>query len=572
VNPSKRHLRFSLIFLFCLFGLFIFVIKLISIQVFKSSYLSTLAEKQHNYFVELEPKRGGIYDRRLRPLAVNVAAYSLYAKPRQMTATMKKMAVEELNETLGLDKGYLENRFSRNKYFVWIARKLSFPVAEKIKALKIDGLDFIKESQRYYPDQSLAAHLIGFAGMDNKGLEGLELKYDHYLQGEYGLSQIIRDAHNRELLIERGFIPPKNGFDLVLTIDETIQYIAERALQEGFEKHHAQGAMIIVIDPKTGEILALANRPTFDLSTFSASSTESRRNRAVVDMYEPGSVFKIVTAAAALEENKVKESDPFFCEYGEYKVGGHILHDHTKHGVLTFQQVIELSSNIGTTKIAQFLGAATVYKYAKLFRFGSPTGINLLGEVRGVLKDPRQWSKTSISAVPIGQEVTVTALQLVCAIAAIANDGVYMQPLVVKYIRDQEGQVIKEFTPQVLAKVISPETAKRLRQILKGAVDNGTGKMAKIEEASVGGKTGTAQKVVNGQYSHDKFYASFIGFAPAENSKIAVVVVVDEPHPSYYGGTVAAPIFRKVTEDVLKYLATNQAPKNIITLNNRSSQ
>ena len=558
MNNQKRHLRFSLVFLSCIFGLVIFAVKLVFIQVFNAAYLAKLAEKQHNYFIELEPRRGGIYDRKLRPLALNVAAYSLYAKPRAMTVQAKKKAIKEIDRLLDLGEDFLKKRLDKDKYFVWIVRKLTSADVATIKALKIDGLDFVKESRRYYPNQSLGAHVIGFAGMDNRGLEGVELIYDHYLKGEFGWSQIIRDARHRELLIEKGFIPPKNGFDFILTIDETIQFIAERALEEGFRQHHAIGASLIIMDPKTGEILALANRPTYDLSHFSEGNQDSRRNRAIVDMYEPGSVFKIVTAAAALEDGKVKESDKFFCENGEYKVGGHILHDHSKHGTLTFKEVIEQSSNIGTTKVAQLLGPVTVYKYAKLFRFGMPTGINLIGEVNGVLRHPSQWSKTSIAAIPIGHEVTVTAIQLLGAISAIANDGVYMQPFVVKYIKDQEGELIKEFKPQAISRVISGETARRLKEILAGVVENGTGKLSKIPNVRVAGKTGTAQKVLGGQYSHNKFYASFIGFAPVEDPQIAMVVIFDEPHPSYYGGTVAAPVFKRVAEDVLKYLAASK--------------
>jgi len=392
--------------------------------------------------------------------------------------------------------------------------------------------------------------VIGFADIDNKGLEGLELRYDHYLKGEYGYSHIIKDARQRELLIEKSFIPPKDGFDLVLTIDETIQYITERALEESFIKHNAKGAIVIVMDPKTGEILALANRPTFDLGNFNKSKPESWRNRAVADMYEPGSVFKIVTASAALDEDKINEEDKFFCENGEYRVGGHILHDHRPHGTLTFREVIEQSSNIGTTKAAQKLGAKTIYKYAKQFQFGKITGINLPGEVPGVLRNTSFWSKTSIAAIPIGHEVAVTALQLVCAVSAIANDGVYMQPFVVKYIRDQQGELIKEFKQEEIARVISPSTARRVKAILAGVVDHGTGQRAKMADIIAAGKTGTAQKVIDGEYSHNKFYASFIGFAPVEDPQIAMVVVFDEPHPSHYGGTVAAPVFKKITEDI----------------------
>lgn len=554
MHIRKYPLRFCIVFLAFIFALCLCLVKLILIQVFKSSYLDQLAEKQHNYFIKLEPKRGAIYDRNLHSLAINVAAYSLYANPKMMKEKDKQRAVKELSTLLGVESGFIRERLDKDKYFVWLERKLPLTTVQKIKNLKITGLDFIKESRRHYPNQALAAQLIGFAGMDNEGLDGLELKYNKYLKGEFGWTQILKDAKQRALLIEKSFIPPKDGFDVVLTIDETIQYIAERALDKAFVKQHARGAMIIVIDPKTGEILALANKPTFDLMSPTQSDMEARRDRAVSDMYEPGSVFKIVTAAAALEEGKVSEQDKFFCENGTYRVGNHILHDHQKHGILTFSQVIEQSSNIGVTKIAQLLGPSLVYKYAQLFRFGMPTGINVPGEVSGVLKPPSVWSKTSIGAIPIGQEVTVTAIQLGCAIAAIANDGVYMKPFVIKYIKDQKGELIEEFKPQTVAQVISKKTADRLKVILTRVVESGTGKLAQIKNVKVAGKTGTAQKVVGGTYSHDRFYASFIGFAPVDDPKIAVVVIFDEPHPSYYGGTVSAPVFKEVTQDVLRYL------------------
>ncbi|MFA5059922.1 MAG: penicillin-binding transpeptidase domain-containing protein [Candidatus Omnitrophota bacterium] len=529
------------------------------IQVFKFSYLSGLAEKQHNTLIKLEPKRGTIYDRNLRPLAINVTAYSLYANPRAMSPAKKAEVIRRLPEILNLNSKFLTQALSKEKYFVWLARKLSPQQMEEIKMLKLDGLDFVKESKRYYPGGELAAHMIGFSGIDNDGLEGLELTCDRYLKGDFGWTQIMRDAKQRALLLEKSFFPPEDGKDLVLTIDETIQYIAERSLDKAFKKHNAKGAMIIVMDPKTGEILALANRPTYHLGHPTKSSQDSHRNRCVTDMYEPGSVFKIVTASAALEEKKFSEKNMFFCENGAYRVGNHILHDHQKHGNLNFSQVFEQSSNIGVTKIAQQLGAAAIYRYARLFRFGILTGIDLPGEVKGVLKPPAVWSKTSIGAIPIGQEVTVTAIQLVCAISAIANDGVFMQPFVIKYIKDQKGELIKEFKPTAVGQVISKETALRVKNILKGVVENGTGKLAKIKGVSVGGKTGTAQKVTGGTYSHSEFYATFIGFAPVEDPKIAVVVVFDEPHPSHYGGTVSAPVFQEVAQDTLRYLRATKS-------------
>ncbi len=550
----KYSLRFICVFFALILFLFIFIVKLILIQVFQSEHLSALADKQHKHTIEIEPIRGSIYDRNLRPLAFNIPVYSLWANPKSMTKEDKQKAVQVLSPLLHLEPSFLRRRLNKKKYFVWLQRKLNKKTVDSIKAEKVHGLGFRKESKRYYPNGKLAAHIIGFAGTDNKGLEGLELFYNYELEGKKGYRQILRDARQRDLMLEGSLLPPRNGFNLVLTIDETIQYLAEKALEESFKKYKAKSASIIVMNPRTGEILALANRPTYDLSTASSSQFNERTNRAISFFYEPGSVFKIVTASAALEEEQFVESDIIYCEKGKYRVGNHILHDHRPHGKLTFQEVFEVSSNIGVTKIAQKLGPDIIYKYGRRFRFGMLTGINLKGEVKGVFKHPSRWSKTSIGAIPIGHEVTVTPIQLITALSAIANDGIYMKPYIVKYIKDHANQVIKSFQPQVVDRVISRDTARRVAKILTGVVERGTAPKAKIEGVQVAGKTGTAQKVIDGKYSHSKFYASFMGFAPVDNPRLAIIVVFDEPTPSHYGGTVAAPVFQKVMADALKYL------------------
>jgi len=560
LHSRKYTFRFCLVFVVLLFFLLISTGKLIFIQIFRSAYLANLAQRQHNSSIRLEPVRGTIFDRKMRPLAFNVTVSSLYVNPKIMSDKDERIALRELPHLLNIDSHIIRQRINKKKYFVWIARKLAPESAEKIKKLNIPGLGFVKESKRFYPNQSLAAHIIGFAGMDNDGLEGIELKYDKYLKGEPGWSQMLRDARQRELLIEKNYVAPRDGFNLVLTIDETIQYLAERALDKAFKQHNARGATIIIMNPKTGEILALANRPTYNLSDFRKSNLENRTNRAVSYVYEPGSVFKIVAATAALEGDVAKEKDKFFCENGSFRVGNHILHDHVPHGTLTLKEVFEQSSNIGVTKITQKIGPEKFYEYGRRFRFGINTGIDLAGEVPGTFKKPSEWSRTSIGAIPIGHEVTVTPLQLVCAVAAIANEGVYMQPFVVKYIKDNKDQIIDAFEPRALSQVMTPETAQRVKNILVGAVENGTGKKAQIKGVAVAGKTGTAQKIVSGAYSHGKFYASFIGFAPAENPLVAAVVVFDEPHPNHYGGTVAAPVFQEVIEDTLKYLNAAENP------------
>lgn len=523
-------------------------------QIFNAEHLRSLADRQQIRPIDIEPRRGTIYDRLGRPLALNITVYSLYANPRSMTENEKDEVIKLLAPMLGLKESFVEKRLDRDKYFVWLARKISQDAYEKIKELNINGLGFRKESRRFYPNQYLAAHVLGFAGIDNRGLDGLEMKYDHFLRGKPGKAHIIRDARHRELLIEQDYVPVQHGFDVYLTIDETIQFLAERALDNAFKKYKAKSGSIVVLDPKTGEILALANRPTFNLEDLSTYTDDTKPNRAVIHTYEPGSVFKIVAAAAGLEEEAFVETDIIFCENGKYKVASHTLKDTHPYGELTFQEVIEKSSNIGTCKIAQKLGAKTMVDYARRFRFGDKTEVDMPGEVGGWVKNPREWSKLTITAFPMGHEVTVTPIQLAAAMATVANDGVYMKPYVVKSIRDYNDVVIESFQSTEIDRAITIETAQRLKAILEGVVENGTGTNAQIEGVRVAGKTGTAQKVVDGRYSNSKYYASFVGFAPVDDPQLVVVVVVNEPRPYYYGGTVSAPVFKEVVEKGLKYL------------------
>ncbi len=552
---SNYNRKVRAVFLLFLSFLIFCIARLIYIQIFRSDYLAQIAKKQHSLFVELEPRRGTIYDCNLKPQAINVAAYSLYASPADISDKEKTNIISKLSGMLGLDNSYLNNRLSRNKSFIWLARKLDYQTAEKVKNLNIKDVGFIKESKRSYPNGYLASHVIGFAGIDNKGLEGLELRYNQYLQGENGWSLMLRDARQERLDLYEKMIPPKDGYDLVLTIDEVIQFIAERELDNYFKKARGQGATVIVMDPYSGAVLALANRPTYDLNNYLHVTKDQIRNRAICDLFEPGSVFKIVTASAALEEGKFSEQDRIFCENGSYKVANHILHDHTSHGWLTFREVIEQSSNIGTTKIAQSLGPDVIYRYSRAFGFGKKTDIGLIGEINGMIKEPRFWSKTSIGAVPIGQEVGVTAIQLACAISVIANGGELYRPYIVKAIKDKYDEEIKTFEPVLVRRVISESTASRMQKILTGVVEDGTGKLARVNGFSVAGKTGTAQKVEpNGAYSHSKYVASFIGFAPADEPLISIVVIIDEPRPYYFGGVAAAPIFKNIAQDTIRYL------------------
>ncbi|MBL7198028.1 MAG: hypothetical protein ISS47_08005 [Candidatus Omnitrophica bacterium] len=564
--PLEKNLsRFYIISFLFIALLFVFIFRLAFIQIFHSQYLTKLALKQHNIYIELPAQRGIVYDRKLRPLAVNIRSYSLFAVPEEIKD--KNKVANMLSDLLELDEDFILERISSKKHFAWLKRKLSDKLAKEIRELNIEGLFFMKESRRSYPNGSLAAHILGFTDVDNIGLEGIELSCNRYLVGRSGYAFFVRDAHQSALRLENSDKLPVDGYNIVLTINQVIQYIAENALDEAFRKYNAKGASIVVLDPFSGEVIAMANRTTFDPNSPQRFSFEARRNRAVCDFFEPGSVFKIITASAALEEKKFKEDDRIFCENGAYKIANHILHDHRPHGWLTFSEVIQKSSNIGVTKIAQELGLENVHKYAKLFGFGSLTGIKLPGETTGILKPLDSYSKTSIGAVPIGQEVAVTALQLACAISVVANGGLYFRPYIIKKIKDKYNETIEEYKPKYLRRVISFETSQRLEKILEGVVEKGTGRLARSKEYKFAGKTGTAQKVdPKGGYSHSNFFATFIGLAPAENPKLAIAVVMDEPYPYHYGGVVCAPVFKEIAEKSLKYIEAEETLNNLTEL------
>ena len=546
--------RLKLIAFFLILSLFIFLTRLSYIQIERSPRLKEIARNQHLQSIKIEPARGIIYDRNARELAVNIRSDSLYCVPGEI-ANRAEVA-EKLSSILGIEKEVLRERLTREKKFVWLARKISKEAASRIRELNIEGIYFIKEDKRVYPKDFLASHIIGFTDLDNRGLEGIELLYDTYLRGVVGGYTVVRDAKGRQLSSLRyNWTPSQDGYNLFLTIDEIIQHIAERELKAACRKHNARAGVIVVMNPNSGEILALANYPTFDLNNIGNSRVDARRNRAICDIFEPGSVFKIVTASAALQEQKAQLEDEIYCEGGSYQVAHHTLNDHKPHGWLTFPEVFIHSSNIGTVKIAQELGEEELYCYIKLFGFGTNTGIDLPGEVKGIVRNVKNWSKLSIAAIPIGQEVAVTALQLACAISAIANGGILLKPFVVKSIQDSDNNIVRLFQPQVRRRVISTANAEKLKQILVDAVEKGTGKKAKVIGYSVAGKTGTAQKATSqGGYSRTKFTSSFVGFAPADKPAISIVVVIDEPRPLYFGGLVAAPVFQRVAEETLRYL------------------
>ncbi|MBL7155605.1 MAG: penicillin-binding protein [Candidatus Omnitrophica bacterium] len=535
--------------------------RLLYIQIIRHTHLSDLAAKQHKIFVKLEPRRGKIYDRLNRVLAIYLDTSSIYVVPNEISD--KEHAARILAEELGTDQEKLSARLARDNYFAWVKRKVSTATAERVKNLKIKGVYLITEPKRFYPGGKLACHVLGITNIDNVGIEGIELYYDNELKGEYGWRRSARDAKKRELIsFETDTLPARDGNSLVLTIDEVIQHILETEIERLIKAYKPKAVSIAALNPRTGEILGLANYPWFDLNDISSASVDSMRNRAIADSFEPGSIFKVVTASAALNEGIVNFDTKFFCENGAYKIGKRTLHDYRPYGTLTFRQVIEKSSNIGTTKVAAKLGKEKLSAYIKRFNFSSPTGVDLPGEVSGIMRDSSSWSYVDMTTIPMGQGIAVTALQLAACISAIANEGVLMRPYIVKKHFNEEGALVRENKPKALRSVISKEAATQVKELLLGVIERGTGKRASLDNFKACGKTGTAQKVnPRGGYYKNRYIASFIGFAPYDKPTVSLVVCVDEPRGKYFGGQVGAPAFKNIMEKILAY-AEVESPRD----------
>ena len=559
---KRENLLFFVMFLL----IFVFFCRVVTLQVFGCQFLQKEAKKGHLVLMKLPAFRGAIFDRKGRELAVSLPTNSicLFSKSSEFLRNPEN-TIELLVECLKINKSSLLERIQRSRDFVWVKRKVEREDYEKVKKLDLPGVGFCKEFKRVYPKGILASHILGFTDIDGKGLEGMELRNDELLKGESGWHILIKDARGRIIpsLEEKKRKKKREGLNVILTIDERIQEIVEEELEKVYRKFKALSATAIVMDPFSGEILGLANRPTFNPDSPGSYQASFRRNRAITDIFEPGSVFKVVVAAAVLEEGIVDPKEVIFCENGKWLYRKHILHDAEPHQNLSFREVIAKSSNIGTVKVALKLGKEKLCRYAHNFGFGQNTGIDLPGEVRGILRTPDKWSKYSMAAIPIGQEVAATPMQAICALAVIANGGSYVKPYFVKEIENSQGVSVRKAKPW-RRRIISRETAMTLTSILRDAVEEeGTAPLAKIYNYTVAGKTGTSQKVINGRYSHSKFFSSFIGYAPAENPKVVVLVMVNEPKPLYYGSLVAAPVFREITRRILSYLEVPQENKMI---------
>ncbi|MCL4491950.1 MAG: penicillin-binding protein 2 [Nitrospirae bacterium] len=535
------------------FGFFAVILRLADIMLLNHQWFLLKAKGQQIKREAIPVKRGVILDRRGRELAINLDTESIYCDPSEI-ATPDRVASALSNAMNKKPDIILAKLVSKNR-FNWIERKVSIEDTQKIKDLRLKGIGFAPDIKRFYPKGSLASHLIGFVGIDNNGLEGVERKFDKYLSARAEKISVLRDARGNSL--SEGLSREIKGNNVILTIDEGLQYILEKNLDDAVLHWKAASATAIMMDPYTGEVLAMASRPTFDLNSPADVTAARRRNRAVTDCYEPGSTFKIVVGTAALEEGVVDPDTRLDCSAGYIEVGGKKVKDAHRLGVLTFKEVIQKSSNVGTIKVGLRLGKERIYRYIKKFGFGEKTGFDLPGEVSGWIRSPERWSGTSIGAISIGQEVAVTPLQVLRAYAAIANGGFLVKPHVVSEIRSPAGDVVYKAVSEP-DRIFSEKTTNTFRKILKTVTEEGgTATGAAVDGNQVAGKTGTAQLIDprTKRYSKDKFVSSFVGFVPADEPRIAMIVVIHEPKGSIYGGVVAGPVFKKIASDSLSYLS-----------------
>jgi cell division protein FtsI/penicillin-binding protein 2 len=528
--------------------------RLVYLQVVARDELVERSERQHMRRRAVPGKRGDIVDRNGRVLATSADADSIYAVPS---------AIEDAAGTIGKlcgvfrdcqprERQALLERFEKRNQFAWIRRQVSPEEARRVEALGVEGVGFVKETKRFYPNKELASHLVGYVGVDNNGLSGLEFAYDTQIRGKDGSVLVNIDSRRHAFnSVER---PPTSGASIELTIDQYLQHVAERELHAGIVENRAAGGSVIVMNPRTGEILAMANEPTFNPNVYRDSHESARRNRAVQDLYEPGSTFKLVTASAAIESRVVSLSSQIDTSPGYIRVDSGTVHDTSDHGVLSFSDVIADSSNVGAIKIGLQVGTRRLSQYVQRFGFGRPVSPDFPGESPGIVWDPAKWTEGALAHVSIGYQVGVTPLQMVAAVAAVANGGEYVEPRVVRAAYRESRRYVVQ--PKVVRRAVTADTAAALTTIMEGVVDHGTGTSAKIDGYQIAGKTGTAAKLANGRYSNSDYNASFVGFLPSRNPALAIIVVIDSPHGpnGYYGGPISAPIFRRIAERALQYL------------------
>ena len=562
---EKKWLRFRIATLLSFFLILFIALttRAFQIQVLYGQSLKDRAERQHTTTLRVESERGIIFDRNGEKLAVSVMSDSVCADPSKiedLRGTAVKMAA-----ILNMDRETILKKLSGSKNFCWLARRITPDQAALVEKLDSEGIFIIKEPKRFYPNGELAGHLIGFVGLDANGLEGLELRFDEYLKGAPERLKWTRDAKGKRLYprVDPAAAKQKDNSNLILTIDSRIQFLVESQLKEAVQNKGAKGGLAVVMDPKTGEILALANEMGFDPNNFSKTGAAKGKNKVITDCFDPGSTFKPFLAAAALEEKVHKETDRIYCENGNYAIADRVIHEaqRKRHGYLSFAEVIKYSSNIGSVKISERLGKEKFYEYITRFGFGQKTGIDLPGETAGLLRPVQNWTRVDASTIAFGQGISVTAIQLISALSAIANQGVLMKPYIVRGLVDKQGQVIKKFTPTAVRQVISPQTAKRMTALLTNVVGDpdGTGKNARIVNVNVAGKTGTSQKFdfARHVYSSERVRTSFMGFFPSEDPQVVILVILDEPSHDKWGGVASAPVFKNIAEQILTCFKTH---------------
>jgi cell division protein FtsI (penicillin-binding protein 3) len=561
-RPDTAHTRALVVSLALACWMLAIGARLVYLQTSQHDMLQGKARAQQQDVVETSALRGLVLDRAGHELARSILTESFFVVPGEIKSVEETVA--QLSKVLGTDEKEraalvkrLHEAQETNRKFAWVARKLEYDDAEKLRQLNLEGLYSLKEPKRFYPNGLLASHVLGFVGLDEMGLAGIEQAYNERIKGEPGKVLVERDAH----LHPYGSLEAeaRQGQTIVLTLDQMVQYRTEQALRTAVENAHAKSGTAIVLDPHTGEILALANAPSFDPNNPNTVSKETLANGALQNIYEPGSTFKIVAYSAAIEKGLVKPEDKIDCQMGSITVAGRLIHDHHPFGTLTIADALAKSSNVAAIKLGLRVGDDSMYDYIRRFGFGSQTRIELPGETLGLVRKVSNWQPSSIGSIAIGQEVGVTPVQMVAAFGALANDGLRIAPHIVKEVRTLDGKITYQAAPEQ-HQVVKAETAKALRGMLEGVTLNGTAKKAQLDGYTAAGKTGTAQKIdpQTHTYSKTKYIGSFVGFAPVENPAVVIIVVIDEPKGSYHGGDVAAPVFREIAEQVLPDL--NVAP------------
>jgi cell division protein FtsI (penicillin-binding protein 3) len=521
------------------------------------------AQHQQRLIVDVGASRAEIFDRNMNPLAMSVPVDSAFAVPSEISDP--QMVARLIGKVLDISEEEIVTRMAASHSFAWIARKIPPEKAERITAMNLRGIYLQREGGRFYPKRELASHVLGYVDIDEKGLGGIEYSLEDNIRTKPGKMLILADAHRR--WYDSTDKAPDAGTSVVLTLDENIQYIAEKELAQAIRDTHAISGTVIVENPNSGELLAVANWPTFNPNDVKDSPAESRTDRAVSSLYEPGSVFKIVTLSAAIDQGITKADEVIDCQNGSIYIAGHKIRDHKPYGLLSVSQILANSSDVGAIKVGLRLGAPKFYNYIRAFGFGQSTGVDLPGESRGMLRRLDNWTPVSVGSISMGQEVGVTPLQMISAVSAIANGGLIVRPHVVRALR--RGTEIKD-TPETPARrVIQETTAATMRRMLEGVVLNGTGKLARLDGYTSAGKTGTAQKfdINTGHYSPHNLIASFVGFAPINTPAVTILVQLDSPIGAHEGGTVAAPTFKRIAQQVLPYLnVSHDVPLSAETL------